>query len=264
MIDERYLLDNAGAETGARFSGLEAVFDPATRRHLAATGLGPGWSCWDVGAGGGSVAVWMAKQVGPQGAVFATDVNVDRIAYEGLPRLQVRKHDIVTDPVPEATYDLVHARLVLVHLAQRLDVLQRLRASLKVGGWLVIEDFDEVLYFWPDAETDADRLVHRVRTAFGELLRGRGADTTYPRRLPRLMRELRLGSVGGEAHTMFIAGGSAGSGIERANLGQVGGLAVDRGLLSKADVDEFVRILSDPEFICSLPLMVSAWGRRVD
>ena len=46
-----YLLDNAAAQTGQRFSGLEATFDAATCRYLAPTGVAAGWSCWEIGAG---------------------------------------------------------------------------------------------------------------------------------------------------------------------------------------------------------------------
>jgi hypothetical protein len=63
-IEGEYLLDNAAAHTGQRFSGLEATFDGATCRYLAATGVGAGWSCWEVGAGGGSVALWLAQASG--------------------------------------------------------------------------------------------------------------------------------------------------------------------------------------------------------
>ena len=38
-MEAEYLLDNAAAPTGQRFSGLEMTFDDATFRHLAATGV---------------------------------------------------------------------------------------------------------------------------------------------------------------------------------------------------------------------------------
>jgi trans-aconitate methyltransferase len=53
----------------------------------------------------------------------------------------VVRHDVTTDAIPSARYDLIHARLVLSHLPQRGDVMQRLVQALRPGGWLVIEDF---------------------------------------------------------------------------------------------------------------------------
>jgi hypothetical protein len=63
---ECYLLDNSSPETEGRFGGLEACFDEATFRHLTSVGIDRGWRCWELGAGSGSVAGWMAEQVGDE------------------------------------------------------------------------------------------------------------------------------------------------------------------------------------------------------
>jgi hypothetical protein len=47
-----YLLDNKQAEAGARFDALAALFDPWTFRHIDDLGIGDGWRCREVGAGG--------------------------------------------------------------------------------------------------------------------------------------------------------------------------------------------------------------------
>lgn len=58
MAENRYVFDNAvTAETGMRFSGLEAIFDPATIGYLTGVGVTAGWACWEIGAGGGSIAI---------------------------------------------------------------------------------------------------------------------------------------------------------------------------------------------------------------
>jgi hypothetical protein len=65
-----YVFDNAGKETQARFATLPLIFDPGTIRHLEARGVGPGRKCLEVGAGGGSVAVW-ANQMSPRFALLS-------------------------------------------------------------------------------------------------------------------------------------------------------------------------------------------------
>ncbi|MCU1661501.1 MAG: Methyltransferase type 12, partial [Pseudonocardia sp.] len=50
--DHRYLLDTAQAEAGERFVALAELFDGVTRGHFDRLGVGPGWRCWEVGAGG--------------------------------------------------------------------------------------------------------------------------------------------------------------------------------------------------------------------
>lgn len=46
MAESRYVFDNAAtAETGLRFAGLEATFDPSTIGYLTGVGVTAGWAC---------------------------------------------------------------------------------------------------------------------------------------------------------------------------------------------------------------------------
>jgi hypothetical protein len=56
--------------------------------------------------------------------VLATDL--DPGGLRSGERLEVRRHDIVEDELPERTFDLVHARLVLLHLPKRRQALARM------------------------------------------------------------------------------------------------------------------------------------------
>ena len=80
MSSEEYLLDNARREAGARFGALAELFDTVTFRHISMLGIGPGWRCWEVGAGGPSVPAWLSDRVGPDGEVLATDLDPRCIA----------------------------------------------------------------------------------------------------------------------------------------------------------------------------------------
>src|SRR5438552_635680 len=129
-----YLLDNVAPETGGRFAGLEACYDESTFGYLSALGLGEGWRCWEVGAGGGSVVRWMAAQVGESGSVLGTDLNLDWIDVEMPRQVELSRHDVTSDEILHSAYDLIHARLVLIHLPQRDQVIERLVAALAPGG----------------------------------------------------------------------------------------------------------------------------------
>ena len=108
----RYLLDNGRQEAADRFAALAALFDPTSTRHLERCGVGPGWRCLEVGAGGGSIATWLADRVGASGSVLATDIEPRFLTALAAPSLQVRRHDIGVDALPQGAFDLVHARLV--------------------------------------------------------------------------------------------------------------------------------------------------------
>ena len=103
------------------------------------TGVDAGWGCLELGGGGGSIASWLCSRVGSSGRVVATDVEPRFLLELEHPNLEVLRHDVATEPLPEAEFDLVHARLVLSHLAQRESIVTKLVNALKPGGWLVLE-----------------------------------------------------------------------------------------------------------------------------
>ena len=72
---DRYLFANAAAPAAERLVSLETLYDPWTIRHLELTGVGAGWQCLEVGGGGGSIAAWLARRVGPSGRVLVTDID---------------------------------------------------------------------------------------------------------------------------------------------------------------------------------------------
>src|SRR3982751_1156180 len=108
-----YLLNNAGMQAPARFAALAAMFDPGTKRHLTSRGVAQGWNCLEVGGGGGSIAAWLAERVGPSGRVLVTDIDPRHLETLHLPNVEVRRHDILTAPLPAGAFDLIHVRLVL-------------------------------------------------------------------------------------------------------------------------------------------------------
>ncbi len=137
-----YLLDNARRETSKRFDALSVLYDRDTIRHLENRGVSEGWSCLEVGGGGGSIAAWLAERVGSTGSVLVTDVDPRYLEFLRAQNVEVRRHNIATDPLPERAFDLIHVRLVLMHVREREQALARLVAALKPGGWLVDEEYD--------------------------------------------------------------------------------------------------------------------------
>ena len=264
MTENRYVFDNAvTAETGMRFSGLEATFDPATIRYLAGVGVTDGWACWELGAGGGSIATWLAERVGPAGSVLATDIDVRFIPASQLGQLEVARHDVTADAIPAGYYDLIHARLVLSHLPQRRDVMVRLARALRPGGWLVIEDFSHAFQRGTEPVGPAEARFRKVHQALGDFLARSNDDTSdFASSLPQQLAGLGLADVGGEARVVFGRGGSPGARVMEAGLRQVGDRMIAAGLVDRQGLDEAIAYLADPASIISMPTMVSAWGQQ--
>jgi SAM-dependent methyltransferase len=196
LAGRRYVFDNDNTHSDEQHRCLAAAYDPATTGSLAATGVGPGWQCLEVGAGGGSIAQWLAGRVAPTGGVLATDINPRHI--RAAPGLTVQRHDVVHDPLPERRFDLVHARLVLLHLPDRLAVLDKLVRALKPGGRLQLDEFD--IAYGPALGGPDNGLYERFLDAKAEVMRTAGALGTWGRSVGAAMTAAGLERVEARPH----------------------------------------------------------------
>ncbi|MGA5041158.1 methyltransferase [Streptomyces capoamus] len=258
----RYLLDNRQHEAGERFDAFTALFDPTTFRHLEGLGIGPGWRCWEVGAGGTSVVSWLAEKVGPTGQVVATDIDTSRLSTAARPPVEIRVHDVGAEEPPGAGFDLVHARLVLVHVPDRERALRSMITSLRPGGRLLIEDADPALQplTCPDEYGPEQRLANRLRQGFRKLLADRGADLSYGRKLPRLLREAGLHDV--EADAYFPVASAACTALEAATVRQIRDRLVAAGLATDAEIDQHLANVAAGTMDLTTAPMISAWGHK--
>lgn len=249
-----YLLDNAADQARDRMELLSELYDDPTRRNLAATGFGPGWSCLDIGAGGGSIARWLAEVAGP-GRVTATDIDTRWLGE--IPGVSVVQHDLNAEPVPPGPYDLIHARLVLMHLVNPDAVTERLLYSLRPGGWLVVEELDPMLPYVPNPMTEVDVLINEVGDAFTRALARRGADNTRGQRAHVIMRKLGLIEIHNEGTVIVATGGSPAARLMQTNATQTAGELTG---LSTQDIERYVKALDDPNVTFYMPVFFAARG----
>jgi SAM-dependent methyltransferase len=256
-----YVLDNAAEQASARFTALPSLYDPGTIRHLAQLGVGPGWRCLEIGGGGGSIAAWLSDRVGSAGHVLATDVNTKFLERLRRPNLEVRRHDIVSDPLPDGAFDLVHLRLVLMHIPQRDNVLERLAGALRPGGWLLAEEFDS-LSMPPDPSVSPGETLLKSDVAMREVMAAAGVDFRYGRLLPARLRALGLLDVDAEGRVPLWRGRAAGGALLRANFEQLRDAILATGRVTAAEFTRDVARLDDEGFMRPSPVMWAAWGRR--
>jgi SAM-dependent methyltransferase len=258
--DGGYLLANHRAEAGQRFDALAELFDASTFRHLTAVGLAAGWRVWEVGAGGPSVPAWLAVQVGTTGRVLATDIDPRWLT--GTPGVEVVRHDVAVEPPPDGPFDLVHARLLLVHLPDRDVALARMASALRPGGWLVVEDADPALQPLVCLENSgpAEELANRLKSGYRRLLADRGVDLAFGRTLPRRLREAGLVDVAADA--CFPIAGPACDDLERASIEHIRDQLVDAGVATPAEIDRHLASVARGQLDLATSPLISAWGRR--
>jgi SAM-dependent methyltransferase len=258
VTSDGYLLPNRHEAAVRRLDQIAGLYDRWTFHHIDALGIAPSWRCWEIGAGGPSVARGLAARAGH---VLATDIDTSLVT-DVPATVEVRTHDIARDAPPEGGFDLVHARLVLVHVPERVRALQTIVAALRPGGWLLIEDADPGLQPLAciDERGEAGQRANRIRRGVRALVAARGADLELGRKLPRLLREAGLVEVRSDAY--LVLEDPACSPLELATIVMLRDQLVAAGHATAAELDDHVAAVTAGTVLLSQPPLVSAWGKK--
>ena len=118
-------------------------------RVIDAVGVRPGMVVGEVGAGRGYFTVKLARRVGPDGRVFANDIDGDALAELERRCREEKLHNVVTvegeeeDPLlPERALEVVFLVYTLHHIAHPVELLRNLEPCLADGALVVVLDED--------------------------------------------------------------------------------------------------------------------------
>ena len=254
--ESTYVYDQSWTHERRRLAGIEAQWDPVTIRQLERIGVGEGWSCLEVGAGGGSIAEWLAERVGPSGSVTATDLDtrfLDALEHDNLTALA---HNLLEDP-PPGEFDLVHARLLVEHLP--FDAaLDGLLAAVRPGGFLLVEDLDHVSAVPHPPVPELDKAQQAILSFMSHA----GFDPYCGRRLWGELRSRGLADLHVEGSVTLMHASTPGMDFYRFSLEALGPTLVEQGAIAQDEMDRARASLDDPEIAAFSAILVSAAGRR--
>ncbi|APD47722.1 methyltransferase domain-containing protein [Synechococcus sp. CS-602] len=185
-----YVLGTDAAEQ-QRLSQQHALWLSSAQEAWGRAGLAAGERVLDLGAGPGFVSLELARQVGAGGRVLALELSPSygeaarRAAAEaGLAQLEVRRHDLCSDPLPQEGFDLVWCRWVAMFLPSLEPLLDQLAATLKPGARVLFHEYVHWSTFGLHPDGDA---VRRFGAAALASFRAAGGDPDVNRRLPSLL-----------------------------------------------------------------------------
>jgi ubiquinone/menaquinone biosynthesis C-methylase UbiE len=254
-----YYFDTKQKTDRARLEAQGALWDPFTFRTLDEAGVSEGWRCLEVGAGTGSVAGWLRDRVGTRGHVVATDIETRWLEPLAGPNLEVRRHDVTADPLEPSAYDLIHLRLVLMHLPERDAVIAKLVAALRPGGRLVVHDYDvhtAAIAHPPDA------IWTKVSHACFDVLRSAGADVAFGRTVATALERSGLTNVRAEGLVLPRPAPEL-AGVLLPILERMRHALLAGGDVSEAELEHAIAQLGDGSALSIYsPILVSARGQR--
>jgi SAM-dependent methyltransferase len=197
-----YLLGTTGPEI-RRLDFQARLWAPMTEGLLDRLGVGRGWRCLDVGAGIGSVALPLARRVGPRGSVTALEVSPlyagelrRRLSRARAANVRVVEGDLRAFAVERGAYDLIFSRWVFSFLPDVEACLRRLVPGLAPGGILAIEDYHHLgCAFYPRLPS-LDETIEAVRRWY----RRSGGNPRVAGELPAAYARLGLKRIEVEPH----------------------------------------------------------------
>jgi ubiquinone/menaquinone biosynthesis C-methylase UbiE len=168
-----YVLATEADDVERRRMGL--LFDyhgAVTLEVLEAAGVSRGWRCLEVGAGGGDITRWLANRIDRSGAVVAVDLETRWLEPLKSDVVEVRRGDFEQLDLDRASFDLVVAQMVLLHLPDPAEACRRLVELARPGGQIVIHDAD----FSPLALAEATAWEAAGLAVMTDVMRAAGVD----------------------------------------------------------------------------------------
>jgi SAM-dependent methyltransferase len=252
-----YVFDNAAPQARARLAALADVHDEGTIRHLLARGVADGWKCLEIGGGLGTITRWLSDRVGTHGYVLTTDIDTRFLVTIGRDNVEVRRHNILVDRLPDSTFDLAYARLVLEHLSDPDVALDRMAMAVRPGGWLMVEDFE----VQSSGSDDSGQSVFKTLAAMRLVAESAGVAPRLGVSLGSRLRARGLVHVGQEGRVRLCRGNSSAARLARLNFEQLREEILATGLTTGEFEADLAR-LDDEDFEWRSPTLWTAWGQR--
>jgi ubiquinone/menaquinone biosynthesis C-methylase UbiE len=236
---------------------------------LDRVGLRPGQRAIDLGCGPRGILDLLAGRVSPGGHVVGVDADAAHTAMaasfaseRALSGVEIITADARHTGLPASSYDLVHARTLLVNIPGPADVVAEMVRLARPGGWVAVLEPDTELQLCYPPSAAIDRLAEIFTAAFSR----NGADPTIGRRVPDLFYRAGLNDVGVEARPQLYPHGHSRRMIRLDLVRSMRSQIVDMGLASREELEELDAAarahLDNPRAVVMFGLLFGVWGRK--
>jgi SAM-dependent methyltransferase len=238
---------------------------------LGRVGLRPGQSAIDLGCGPRGILDLLAGQVSPAGRVVGLDADPSHTAMaaefaagRGLSGVEIMTADARSTGLAAGSFDLVHARTLLVNLPDPTDVAAEMIRLARPGGWVASTEPDTEYARCYPPHPAFSRLCDIVTVVF----RRHGADPSIGRRVAQLFRQAGLDDVQVEARVQMYPLGNSRRTVPLDLVRSMRSQVLEMGLASAAELDELDAAarahLDDPHTVVIFGLLFLTWGRKPD
>jgi precorrin-6B methylase 2 len=161
--------ESALAPENANEARLNRLQPPA--QVMDVIGVRPGMVVAEIGAGRGRYAVQLAVRVGPDGKVYAEDIDAEALEHLRqrcrrwkLENVEVIRGEVADPQLPPARLDLIWIVSSYHHFDDPVTLLRRARSALKANGTLAIGEWITI-HEAGRRSTSTENIIKQVETA---------------------------------------------------------------------------------------------------
>ena len=262
----RYLLGDSPAEIRHLVEQAQVYADEAVEL-FDLIGIDAGSAAIDVGCGVLGVVHLLATRVGAGGRVVGLDREARMVefgrelaAQRGL-AVEFVQADATATALPDRSFDLVHARTLLLNVQNPQQILAEMVRVAKPGGVVAVQEPDAAAWSCDPPHPAFDILREAILSAY----RRTGKDFNIGRRIARLLRDAGIDDVRIRATARVTRSGEYYQTFLLAIAGLVRQVVLQAGELTADQFDSYAAALrahlEGPDTITCQPLMWQAWGR---
>jgi len=256
----------ASAEQQAEFARLkllEDAFDAQTKQIIQSLGIRAGWKCLELGPGAGSILAWLGELVGSSGQVIGVDKNIEFIESISAPHINKVAGNILDVQLENTTFDLIHARYVLIHIVESVKVVEKLINLLKPGGLLILEEPDFTASQVIDSSLPKAQAQQRVNAAINKMFFDLNLDPAFGLKLPLLLQKTNLNIEYIVDNRHLCCGGSKVAKLMGSSAATLQNQYVQTQEASVQDIQTYINNSMDSSFWSSYYSTISVVGRKI-
>jgi ubiquinone/menaquinone biosynthesis C-methylase UbiE len=185
-----------------RMKSIEDAFDEKTKEFIQNSGIAPGWNCLELGTGAGSILQWMSCLVRERGNVVGIDKNIKFIDSINANNIEKMEGDILEIELESNKFNLIHARYVLIHIAESEQAIKKLIKFLKPGGIIILEEPDFTSARIISERTPHEQAHQKVNESINQMFINLGLNPSFGLKLPAILQKngIKIERVTGEQH----------------------------------------------------------------
>jgi ubiquinone/menaquinone biosynthesis C-methylase UbiE len=265
-----YALGSSPAES-ARLHRQAEELAADSAALLDRVGLRPGQAAIDLGCGPRGILDLLAERAGPAGRVVGLDADPAHAAMAAqftaarrLSNVEIITADATATGLPAGSFDLVHARTLLVNLPGPASVAAEMLRLARPGGWVASMEPDTEHAMCYPPHPAFDRLCDIFTAAF----RRNGADPWIGRRVPQLLRQAGLADIKVDARVQLYPPGNSRRTVRLDLVRAMRPQVLAMGLASTTELDDLDAAarphLTDSRTVVMSGLLFLTWGRKPD